>query len=80
MGLLIAIAWFVLTIACGYIAAQRGRSPLIWGLIAVVLSPLFAYLVLVAIPRVEKRRESDAAAPKWLTGDRDETPIFKDPR
>lgn len=44
------LAWVVGALVCGFIAAQRGRSALGWGLSSLFFSPVLGYLVLVAIP------------------------------
>jgi hypothetical protein len=44
------VGWLVLAGLCGFIANQRGRSGIAWGVAAVLMSPVLAYLVLVAIP------------------------------
>lgn len=51
---LLVVGWLVLSFACGFIANQRGRSPVAWGIAALVLSPALVYLVLVAIPTVRE--------------------------
>ena len=62
MEALAVLVWGIWTAGCAYIAAERGRSPFAWGVIALVLSPLFAYLMLIAVPvRADRRREVEAA-------------------
>ena len=34
--------WFIGCAAVGYWANQRGRSPILWGLLSMVISPLLA--------------------------------------
>jgi len=80
MEFLLVVAWMGLAGACSFIAAQRGRSPFAWCAIAIAFSPLVAYLVLVAIPRIERRDSAAARSAKWLDAERDESPIFREPR
>jgi hypothetical protein len=44
------IGWLVFALAVAVVAGQRGRSGTAWFMIAVVLSPLFAVLLLLASP------------------------------
>lgn len=40
------IMWIIGCIAVGYWANERGRSPILWGLLAIAISPLLAGLIL----------------------------------
>jgi hypothetical protein len=43
--------YVVLTIAVGVTASSRGRSGVRWALLALVISPLIAVLIVAFIPR-----------------------------
>jgi hypothetical protein len=51
---LLLITWIIGFFVCAFVASQRGRSGIAWGLISLLISPLLALLVLIAIP--SKRR------------------------
>lgn len=54
--------WLILAILVGAFGSSRGRSGFGWFLIAVLLSPLIGWLILLVIPdlrREEARREAD---------------------
>ncbi len=56
--MLVAIViWFVLALIIGVAAARRGRSGLGWVFLSLMLSPLFAAIVLALLP---DRRYGDA--------------------
>lgn len=61
MTALLVIIWIGLSIVVSYVARSRGRSPLPWGAVALILSPLLAILVLIAFPPVYAA--SDAPTP-----------------
>jgi len=44
------IGWLLLACGVGAIASARGRSGVGWAVLAIFISPLLAYLGLVAIP------------------------------
>lgn len=46
----IVILWLVMSIFCGWIASQKGRSFLGWMLLSLLLSPLLAIVGLIAVP------------------------------
>lgn len=46
----IVILWLVMSIFCGWIASQKGRSFLGWMLLGLLLSPLLAIVGLIAVP------------------------------
>lgn len=50
MELLILVVWFLLSFTVGYVAEQKGRSGPGWFFFAMVLSPLFAILCVMALP------------------------------
>lgn len=52
MTILLVTLWIGLSIVVGYAARSRGRSPLAWGAVALILSPLLAILILIAFPPV----------------------------
>jgi ribosomal protein L40E len=45
----IILVWIALAIAVGFYAGRRGRTGLGWGVLAVAMSPPFAWLLLVAL-------------------------------
>lgn len=47
---LIGFVWLAVSFAVGYAGAQRGRGGVNWFLLALLLSPLLAVLVLLACP------------------------------
>ncbi len=49
---LIGFVWLAASFAVGYAGAQRGRGGVTWFLLALLLSPLLAVLVLLACPAV----------------------------
>lgn len=50
--MVIAIVWLVLAIACGWLAAKRGRSGVGWWVAAMLVSPFIAGILLVLLPVV----------------------------
>jgi hypothetical protein len=58
MEILILVVWLGGAIAVGYAAAQRGRGDVAWFLLAVILSPLLAVLILLACPAEERAPRS----------------------
>jgi hypothetical protein len=55
MELIIVIFWLILAIIVGAAANARGRSGAGWFILAVVVSPLIAVLMLLAFPVRDKR-------------------------
>jgi len=53
------LLWFVLAIAAGVFADNRGRSGLGWFFISVVFSPLIGFILLMIFPK-----QGSAAFPK----------------
>lgn len=60
--LLVLLFWLFLCFLVGVYAEHRGRSGGGWGLIAFLLSPLIAFLVLLAIGPNHDGIEADAIA------------------
>jgi hypothetical protein len=50
----IALLWIGLAVVVGVAADTRGRDGAGWGLLAIIISPLLAGLLLIALPRKEK--------------------------
>jgi hypothetical protein len=48
----IFIAWLFLSVVLGIAASGRGRNGIGWGILAMLISPLFAFLLLIALPRL----------------------------
>ena len=46
------IGWFILAIIVGIVAGSRGRLGIMWFLLALVISPLLALLLLVCLPQL----------------------------
>ena len=84
---LLLLFWVGAAVGCGLIASQRGRSGVGWAFTALLISPLLAYMGLVAIPMLSNGLERDADVPrepespvaKWLK-EGDDTPVFRGPR
>ena len=55
IGLYVFVMWIVLSICCGVVAEEKGRSGFGWFAAAIFVSPLFAILMLIALPEREKR-------------------------
>jgi len=60
MGLELLIGWLILATLVGIWAGRRGHNAGQWGFIALVLSPLLAWLILLAIGPAE---EGEATPP-----------------
>ena len=60
MGELIAwvVYWVILSGAVGWAATQKGRGGVEWFLLACILSPIMAVLLLLACPAIENREEA----------------------
>jgi len=44
------ITWVIISLVVGYLAGQRGRDPFEFFLLSLVISPLIAFLILIALP------------------------------
>jgi hypothetical protein len=64
------ITWIIGFFVCAFVASQRGRSGIAWGLISLLISPLLALLVLIAIP--SKRRATRRGRTRNSYDDEDE--------
>lgn len=51
----LVVAWAVLAVIVGLAAGARGRSAAVWFLLAVVLSPLIAGMLLLILPGMHAR-------------------------
>ncbi|MBA5778236.1 zinc ribbon domain-containing protein [Stappia sp. F7233] len=57
MVLEIAIVWIVFAVIVGIVANSRHRSAIGWVALACVISPLLAFILLVALPTPDDQRE-----------------------
>lgn len=64
------ITWIIGFFVCAFVASQRGRSGISWGFISLLISPLLALLVLIAIP--SKRRATRRERPRNSYDEEDE--------
>ena len=64
------ITWIIGFFVCAFVASQRGRSGIAWGFISLLISPLLALLVLIAIP--SKRRATRRERPRNNYDEEDE--------
>jgi len=64
------ITWIIGFFVCAFVASQRGRSGIAWGFISLLISPLLALLVLIAIP--SKRRATRRERPRNSYDEEDE--------
>lgn len=48
--MIILACWVVFSVVIGWVASERGRDGLGWFLIALIISPLLGFLLLVAVP------------------------------
>lgn len=64
------ITWIIGFFVCAFVARQRGRSGIAWGFISLLISPLLALLVLIAIP--SKRRATRRERPRNNYDEEDE--------
>lgn len=58
-----AYAWFILAVTVGVLAHTRGRNIIGWSLVALLVSPLLAGIILMALPNPKEeqaRREAQA--------------------
>ena len=58
------VLWFAIAIIVGIAADTRGRNGFGWFTIAVLLSPLIAGLLLLALPRVERATKTALSQPQ----------------
>jgi hypothetical protein len=56
------LAWVLFAIVPGLIAHWRGRSARNWFLLALLISPLIAFVILLFAPDLKKEREQQEAA------------------
>lgn len=68
---LLLLTWIIGFFVCAFVARQRGRSGIAWGLISLLISPLLALLVLIAIP--SKRRASRQSGTRSSYDEEDES-------
>ena len=64
------ITWIIGFFVCAFVASQRGRSGISWGFISLLISPLLALLVFIAIP--SKRRATRRERPRNSYDEEDE--------
>ena len=62
LGMLIFIFWLLFSFLVGAYAQHRGRSGGGWGLLALLLSPLIVFIILLAIGPSHEGIEADAIA------------------
>ena len=55
------VPWLILAVIVGAAANARGRSPLGWTILTVVLSPVLAGLLLMFLPRLGNEPRADDA-------------------
>jgi RNA polymerase subunit RPABC4/transcription elongation factor Spt4 len=53
------LTWFFFCGVVAYFASERGRNPVLWGLLAVVISPILAGLFLVLMKDLSVEEEID---------------------
>ena len=54
------VGYIVFVVVAGIFANQRGRNPILWGLIATVISPIGAGIILALLPDIAKLEEQSA--------------------
>jgi uncharacterized membrane protein YhdT len=57
-ALFILFIWIIISWIVGAAANSRGRSAIAWFLLALVVSPIIAVLLLIAFAPVKRRRQS----------------------
>ena len=60
------VVWIVLALMVGFAANARGRGPIAWFFLAVILSPLIAIIFLIAFPAVradDRLQSNDTGIP-----------------
>lgn len=67
--IILVLLWLILAIAIGAAAGQRGRSGAGWFLLAVIISPLIAGLLLVIFPDLKTRSLLEAASEPYQVDD-----------
>jgi hypothetical protein len=53
----VLLLWVILAIATGKVAGDRGRGPLRWVVLALLMSPVFAYPLLWGVQRMGASQE-----------------------
>ena len=57
---LVAIGvWLLLCVLVGVFAGNRGRIGFGWGMISVIFSPLIGWLIVLALPNLQKEQSRD---------------------
>lgn len=51
--------WLLLCVLVGVFAENRGRIGFGWGMISVIFSPLLGWLIVLALPNLQKARTTD---------------------
>jgi hypothetical protein len=59
MEIIILLLWIVGTMLAGYVASQKGRSVVVWALVALLFSPLLGLIAVAALPTCSARPESE---------------------
>lgn len=59
--MLSTLLYFAFVAAVGYYATTKGRSPIVWGLVAIIISPLIAAIILFFLKNLKE------AAPVAIT-------------
>lgn len=60
------VFWLIFAVVVGAIAAGKGRSGFGWFLLAVLISPLIAIIVLIAVGEGDRGRRQCAACMEWV--------------
>lgn len=72
MGPMFLIFWVLLAFIVGIYANSRGRNAIAWGLIALLLSPLLTWLILLAMgkpgPNADTHKKCQACA-EWCANE-----------
>jgi hypothetical protein len=61
--LMLVLGWFVLSIVVMILADRRGRMSVIWFFLSLVISPLLAGLLVLALPNLTEERAAAERAP-----------------
>ena len=64
---MVAFFWFVLSVAVGVLASNRGRSGVGWFLLAALLTPLLGFILVLVAKDLSKVESVAAAAPTEST-------------
>ena len=59
---LFVIGWLIFSVLAGYIAHQRGRSPILFFLVSIILSPLIGIIAAIMVKRGNGVKASDSPA------------------